>query len=209
MPSETVSSGDPQGLEALWSGEFGDAYTSRNFDVAGPRGPFWHDIVERTAPARFLELGCSVGANLQWIGAHSPTTARFGLDLNLGALSELRARDPEVGSVRASATALPFADGAFDLVATVAVLIHQDATVLPGALDELVRCSSHWILIAELFAETEIKVEWRGQSHALIKRDYGALIRERHPHLRLETMALLTRDQGWDDVTYWLFEQTH
>lgn len=206
MPPESVSSGDAQGLEALWSGDFGDAYTDRNFDVAGPRGPFWKGIVDRTGPESILELGCNVGANLHWIGEHTPACGRYGLDLNFGALTELHRRSPEVRGVRASATALPFATAAFDLVAAVAVLIHQDPTVLPVALDEMVRCSRRWILIAELFAATETPVEWRGQSHALIKRDYGSLIATRHSDLDLVDTGLLTPDEGWDNVTYWLFQ---
>ena len=73
---------------------------------------------------------------------------------------------------------------------------------------EIVRCSRRYILAAEYYAETLQEVPYRGQHGALFKTDYGAMYQQRYPHLRLLKKGLLSKEDGWDDVTYWLFEKT-
>jgi pseudaminic acid biosynthesis-associated methylase len=195
-------------LEQLWSGEFGDAYTERNADVAGPREPFWSDIVHRTQPERILEIGANVGANLVWLTRLAPEARATGLDVNAGAVAEMRRRLPQVGGLVGTARELPFATGAFDLVATVAVLIHQPHDTLRDAMAETVRCTRRWLLCAELYDPATAEVQWRDQSGALFKRDYGRIYHEEFPELRLEHEGFLGHDQGWDDVTFWLFAKS-
>jgi|SRR6478735_2127339 pseudaminic acid biosynthesis-associated methylase len=204
-PGPRTDSVEASRLERLWSGTFGDAYTERNTDVAGYRGPFWRDVVAETRPASVLEIGANVGANLSWLTQLAPDASITGLDVNAAAVEEMRRRVPPARGVVAGARALPFASDAFDLVATVAVLIHQPDDTLLTAMSEVVRCARRWLLCAELHDATTTEVDWRGERGALFKRDYGAIYREHFPELRLVRHGLLDRSQGWDDVTFWLF----
>ena len=43
---------------------------------------------------------------------------------------------------------------------------------------------------------------------ALFKRDYGGMYGELFPELRLIDQGLLGPAEGWDDVTWWLFEKS-
>jgi spore coat polysaccharide biosynthesis protein SpsF len=195
--------------ELLWAGDFGDAYVQRNIEAERGRGDFWDEVVDRLAPASALELGCNVGANLRWLAGRLGTANVAGVDVNAGALAELRGRLPGVDARHASGLDVPFPDESFDLVLTVTVLIHQSGAELEAMMREVVRCSRRWVLCAEYADEREVEVPYRGQREALFRRDYGAIYRRAFPELRLVDTGFLARDPStsWDDVTWWIFEK--
>lgn len=192
-------------LEALWSGSFGDDYVERNAGSYDARESFWTDLIGRARPARVLEVGCNVGGNLRWIEPQVGAGDLYGVDVNLGAISRLRQELPTVNSLWAPGRDLPFRDRMFDLVFTMGVLIHQPDTTLPRLMAEMVRCSNRYVLCGEYFAEVDTEVPYRGVEGALFKRDYGGRFAEMFPELELVDTGFLSRDDGWDDVTWWLF----
>lgn len=195
-------------LQRLWAGEFGDAYVDRNADSYDERGPFWSSLLERTSPASALEVGCNIGGNLQWIAPRLPPGSTYGIDVNHKAISTLHGRLPDVNAVWSPARDLPFRDRWFDLVFTMGVLIHQPDEALPSVMSEMVRCSGRYVMCGEYYAPTQVEVPYHGHDGALFRRDYGGLFMELEPSLRLVDEGFLSRDQGWDDVTWWLFERT-
>ena len=104
-----------------------------SFDALAPQ---WHEIVsdeERLAPlvealgrleappARVLDLGTGTGKGAQLVAERFPETEVLGVDLSPGMIEEAERLLPRelAGRVRfqvADASALPLADGAFDLV---------------------------------------------------------------------------------------------
>ncbi len=195
-------------LEQLWRSDFGNAYVDRNIDAGGNRGPFWRNILERFPARRVLEVGCNVGANLRWIAESVAPQEIFGVDINLKALDILHQRYPTINGIYSPARELPFRDGWFDFVFTMGVLIHQPDSTLPLVMAEIVRCSSRFIFCGEYFSETRTEVFYREQDRALIKRDFGRIYQELFPQLRLHDNGFLSRVEGWDDVTYWVFEKS-
>lgn len=193
-------------LERLWAGAFGDAYVQRNLEATRGREPFWDRLLRTYPIARVLEVGCNVGANLQWIATRIPAQEVYGVEINPRALAKLRATLPTVNAVRSVARDLPFRDRWFDLVFTAGVLIHQPDEALPQVMDEIVRCARRYVLAIEYFAEETVEVPYRGQRQALFKRDYGRLYQQQVPSLRLVEQGHLTRMEGWDDANFWLFE---
>ena len=101
---------DPVGrLEALWAGEFGDAYTLRNEDlVDGRRQPFWNSILEATDARSVLEVGCNIGANLRCLA--DGVRRVEGVDVNVEALRRLKEDVPYATGRVAQARSLPFDD---------------------------------------------------------------------------------------------------
>lgn len=193
---------EAQRLEALWAGAFGDDYTERNRDAGEKRGVFWHELLTEVRPESVLEVGCGSGHNLRWVAMHGiPAT---GVDVNESALA---------GAARygatylASAGDLPFEDGQFDLTFTAGVLIHQPTETLPKVMAGLVRCASRYVLCLEYFHPWALEVSYRGQAGALFKRNYGALYTNLFPGLRCCRKGYLTQEDGFDNVTYWLFEK--
>lgn len=198
---------DVRRLEDLWAGEFGNAYIERNIMAANGREPFWNKVLDKYSIGRVLEVGCNVGANLQWICKMVPPREVYGIDINKSALERLRSNLPNVNALRSSVRNLPFRDSRFDLVFTAGVLIHQSDSTLPIVMAEIVRCSRRYVLCIEYFAEETVEIPYRGQQHALFKRNYGRIYQEIFSELKLLEHGMLTRAQGWDDVTFWLFEK--
>lgn len=196
-----------QRLEALWAGEFGDAYVDRNIDAAAGRLEFWRALAERRSVASALEVGCNVGGNLvhlaEVLGSHRVS----GIDVNEKALSLLRERVPGIDVRVAPAAELPYPDRAFDLVFTMGVLIHQPDDSLHRVMEEVVRCSSRLVFCCEYHSSEPVEVSYHGERGALFKRDYGVLYQERFPALALLEQGELRRDEGWDDARWWLFER--
>jgi pseudaminic acid biosynthesis-associated methylase len=194
-------------LENLWSGEFGDAYVDRNLTAYTMRARFWSTLLDQLAPCKVLEIGANVGGNLESIVQHVEPAAVYGVDVNRKALAHLKDRVEGVNAVWSPARELPFRDKWFDLVFTMGVLIHQPNETLPLVMSEMVRCSSRWILCGEYFAATTEEVPYRDQPAALFRRDYGQLFQSLFQGLELRDEGFLGRDEGWDDVTWWLFER--
>jgi pseudaminic acid biosynthesis-associated methylase len=202
------SSDSADRLERLWAGEFGDAYVERNAHADEGRRDFWREQLDNLRARNALEVGCNVGGNLRWIAEQLGTHNVAGIDINEHALELLRQRVAGIDVRCASARALPFDDGSFELVFTMGVLIHQPPEHLDEVMAETVRCSSRYVLCGEYYAEELTELPYRGQQGALFKLDFGARYRELFPHLRLIDTGFLSRSAGvWDDVTYWVFEK--
>ncbi len=193
-------------LEELWSGEFGEAYIARNRAAGDARGPFWTTLVSEFPVTRVLEVGCNTGANLRWLTGTVPEV--YGIDVSASALAEVRKTLTNVNAVHAAGRELPFRDGWFDLVFTMGVLIHQPPEAVPLVMHEIVRCSRRYVLCGEYYAEQLTEVPYRGHQGALFKRDFGGLYANLFPDLTLRANGFLSREQGWDDVTWWMFEKT-
>jgi pseudaminic acid biosynthesis-associated methylase len=201
-----------QRLEQLWAGQFGDDYVERNSEAGADRQPWWTDLLDRLEPTTALEVGCNRGGNLQWVAQALGPANVTGIDLNAKALAILRERIPGVNALQAKARELPFADGTFDLVYTIGVLIHHAPEDLGPAMDEIVRVSARYVMCMEYFAEQEEEVPYRGHEGALYRRDYGRLYVERHPELELIERGSLGKNgrrnrRGFDDAAFWIFER--
>lgn len=187
--------------EQLWAGPFGDEYTERNADAGAKRRTFWRDLQHAHPAESVLELGCNLGGNLQWITA--PVVA--GVDLNAAALEAAQQRVPRALLRHASATHLPFGDGAFELVFTCGVLIHLDDEQLERAMGEMFRVSSRYVLALEYHSAAAVEVPYRGHRGALWKRPYDLLFARRFPALVLRAQGALGPDAGFDHVNFWLW----
>lgn len=197
---------DASRLESLWGGAFGVEYTKRNAAIGEHGARFWRARLAECPAESALEIGCNLGGNLRWLSSFMAGGGPLvGIDVNAYGLTQVRAHAPAARPVMAAARQLPFRAGAFDLVFTMGVLIHQPPATLPAVLDEIVRCAQRFVICAEYFAERLTAVPYRGQEGALFKCDFGALYRARFPALRQLSTGFLPRAEGWDDVTYWVF----
>lgn len=195
-------------LESLWEGEFGDAYTDRNQEAGESRAPFWEQIVKEFSVNCILEVGCNLGGNLRWLASHLSPQNLYGVDINLKAIQELHRGLPHVNAFYSQARELPFRDRWFDLVFTMGVLIHQPPETLPIVMAEIVRCANRYVLCGEYFSSEPETVTYRGEIDALFKRDFGSFYQELFPDLILRKKGFLSKADGWDDVTYWIFEKS-
>ena len=75
-------------------------------------------------PKSILDIGCGTGRLLERLGSAMTGAVRFGVDRSSGMLQAAGRVRPELGLSRAGAEALPFSDGAFDLVTTTVSFHH-------------------------------------------------------------------------------------
>ena len=195
-------------LEDLWSGDFGDAYVSRNHVHVDRRAAFWAGISERFPSERVLELGPAHGENLRHLLPGRRPEDLWGVDINQAALGALRDEVPGANAVWGTVRELPFRDRWFDLTFTVCLLIHIPTATLPLAMAEIVRTSNRWIISGEYHADEPDDIGYRGQPGVLVKRNFGALYQELFPELILREEGFLTQEEhGFDRVTYQVFER--
>jgi ubiquinone/menaquinone biosynthesis C-methylase UbiE len=89
--------------------------------VPGKFGPWARDLIERARPIgpseRLLDLGCGTGIVARLLRERLGGAASIvGVDMNPQMIAHARTLAPELDWREGSAMALPFADGAFDLV---------------------------------------------------------------------------------------------
>jgi pseudaminic acid biosynthesis-associated methylase len=194
-------------LERLWAGEFGNAYLGRNIAAGHGRGPFWHSFLDRYPIDSVLEVGCTQGDNLRYFTGHVEPQNIYGLDVNPVVLQQFETNIPGARAVQGVARQLPFPDASFDLVFTVGLLIHIPDESLPSVLRELSRTSSHYVFCGEYHADQPEEIKYRDREGILFKRDYGRLFIEHSPDLRMVDHGFLTKESGFDRVTWHLFER--
>jgi pseudaminic acid biosynthesis-associated methylase len=198
-----------------WRGEFGASYIERNRadqSAVRQRALMWGRFLWPMAPylpKSILEVGCNVGINLRALErlvdaelyAIEPNAAAREAVISDGVLPSERIFDADAGN-------LPFEDGAMELTFTTGVLIHVPPDELPGAIDELYRVSSRFILMSEYFADQPEEKAYRGHEGLLFKRDFGKLMLERHPDLTIVDYGFLWREAcGADNGNWWLFRK--
>src|SRR5258708_12747402 len=92
------------------------------------------DGVEAGPGARVLDLACGTGAMMRRLAARLPDALLFGADVSLEQLRAARSRSPELVLINGDATALPFRDGAFDVVHSSWLLQHLPPPPPPALL---------------------------------------------------------------------------
>ena len=121
----------------------------------------------------------------------------------------LEQRVPGVRPVHTPARELPVADRSVDFVFTMGVLIHQPEETLAKVMSEMVRgreevtCSA-----ASTTTPRPSRCTYRGHDGALFRRDYGTLFEELLPDQLVPIrQGYLSPEEGWDRVTWWLFQR--
>jgi pseudaminic acid biosynthesis-associated methylase len=190
-----------------WQGPFGKEYTDRNAVDWRARAPAFWEMVGGLDVSRVLEVGCNRGHNLVALRTlYGKEVALVGVEPNAHALELARATG--AAEFRSGhILELPFADGSFDLVCTVGVLIHVPPKDLGAALAELHRCSRRYLLAAEYAAEEETVVNYRGHGDLLWKRDFLKEYQARFPGLGLVRQGYWGAEHGFDRTTWWLLEK--
>jgi len=125
---------EPKGAGFIWGPE---GFTEAEAGLLGPPG----DMVGR----RVLEVGCGAAQCSRWLAERG--VVAVGMDISVNQLRHARQVDPPADVVAATATALPFGDGAFD-VAFAAYGAIQFVADLPRLLAEVrrvLRPGGRWV----------------------------------------------------------------
>jgi spore coat polysaccharide biosynthesis protein SpsF len=162
----------PTEQETFWAGEFGDAYTNRNVDLAEQRVPFFKNLLRLTPDVESVcDLGANVGHNLIAILSIVPSVLATGVELNPFAFRQLSSI-PGITAVH-SAIQDYAPERRFDLVFTCGVLIHVNPHDLPEVYRKMAVIADKYVLINEYFNPTPTEIVYRGHSAKLFKRDFA------------------------------------
>lgn len=200
---------------SAWRGDFGDAYVDRNVGDADRLRALTVsfgcilDNVHGDPPASILEVGANLGNNLAALNRVSGAEL-FAVEPNAKARDLLAesGRVPAANIFDAVATGLPFEDGAIDLVFTSGVLIHIPEDDLEAAYREMHRVSNKYVLSIEYFAPSPTRIQYRGETDLLFKRDFGGFWLDLFDDLESVANGFLwKRTTGLDDLNWWLLRK--
>jgi len=202
--------------EERWKGKLGDEYLIRNYKGNICRASFWGSIKEKYSLKKILEVGCGDGHNLQFLQKRlilGKTLAdvswkeidSYGIDVNKEAIYNAYNLDC-MNVCYGSAMDIPFKDSYFDLVFTAGLLIHIPPDGILKAMQEIVRCSRRYVLCIEYWAEKEKERLFRGKLGITWERPYDRLYLDSF-NLRLLEQGFLTKDNGFNDLSYFMFEK--
>lgn len=192
----------------LWSGEFGDQYIARNSDEDTQAASLrmLADALRGQRIASALELGANVGRNLRSLRHLYPTASLSAVEVNERACEELVKQGFETFHTSLEDVVL---ETHYDLVFTVAVLIHIEPSLLNDAYRLIYTAAERLILIAEYYSPTPVEVPYRGLQGALWKRDFAGELLDKYADLRLLSVGATYHRQspGTDDFTWFLLEK--
>lgn len=207
-----------------WSGDWGNDYQTRNqssWPSIKNRARMFGDIFmamenankvnpsSKPFPESIIEVGGGAGDNLRAIDMiyeRSRTPIKL---MSCDPNETARKAMADIATViPGDLSALPYTDGAADLVFTYGVLIHVPPPELDKALSEIHRVSKRWVLSIEYYNNVPEEIPYRGESGMLWRRDWGEAWMAKFPDLKLVAYSFYWRRvSGLDNVTFFLFEK--
>ena len=170
-----------------WADSFGQEYTDRNAmsleemevlyksQYGLTRSELNRSFLEGIDRSiRILEVGSNVGNQLlclQQLGFHN----LYGIELQSYAVELAKSRTKRINIIEGSAFDIPYKDGFFDLVFTSGVLIQISPADIVEALQEIHRCSNHYIWGLEYYASDYTEIKYRNNEGLLWKTDFAKL----------------------------------
>lgn len=200
--------------EALWEGEFGDAYTDRNVIDEEATKLFFNKILpteyERAMAKHELktaiEFGCGSGANLAALKCIGLECS--GVEVNQYAA--LKATNNTGAVIYNTAVNDELEVPVHDLVLTKGFLIHVAPENLESVYRKIYETAKYYILICEYYSKQPQEIVYRGNAGSLWKRDFCGEIMDQYPDLELLDYGFVyDRDPVYmqDSITWWLLEK--
>jgi len=194
--------------ENFWKGKFGDKYTDRSL-FSDRTLTIGKDLLSNKIKIKScIELGANVGLNLDAL-KKIYNASTFGVEINSKAFAILK----EKHNAKNSSIINFNTKEKFELSFVYGVLIHQNPKNLNKIYKLLYQLSSKYIYISEYFNPTPIKINYRGHSNKLYKRDFAKDFWNLHPKLKLVNYGFhweqdpFLKGSGVGDDTWFLFKK--
>lgn len=199
--------------ENFWAGDFGNSYINRNQgeEFLASQIAFFAKILSSTANIKsVLELGANIGVNLRAIKVLLPHVKLAAVEINRQAAKKIT--NWREGKVKVfSKSIYDFkTKNRYDFVFTKGFLIHLNPAKLPKVYDLLYQTSKKYILIAEYYNPTPVKVVYREHQDRLFKRDFAGEMLKKYKDLQLVNYGFsYYRDPNFsqDDITWFLLQK--
>lgn len=198
--------------EEFWAGSFGTDYIDRNRSdqlLASNLHFFSTSLRGAGRIASCVEVGANIGMNLRALKLLYPDIALYGVEINADAARELGTTIGHGNVFSGSVYDWEPGDTA-DLSLIKGVLIHLEPELLPVAYEKLYRATRKYILLAEYYNPSPVKITYRDHEDRLFKRDFAGEMLERFEDLKLLDYGFAyRRDPAFpqDDVTWFLMQK--
>lgn len=197
--------------EVFWAGDFGDDYIARNKGnrlLASNLNFFSKSLAATRYVKNCIEFGANIGMNLQALKLLNPDLEMHAIEINSTAADQLTKIIPRSNIYNSSI--LQFSDNRkWDLVIIKGVLIHINPDYLNTVYSKLVNATDKYLLIAEYYNPSPMKISYRGYDDRLFKRDFAGEIMDLYPNFKLVDYGFAYhRDVNFpqDDITWFLLK---
>jgi spore coat polysaccharide biosynthesis protein SpsF len=204
--------GDYDEQELFWASNFGDEYTDRNNETIIANKVCFEKVFQKITVNSVFEIGCNRGLNLIALNNINKNLILNGLEINEKAFNIIKQKNICTNLYNDSFFNFNVTNNKCDIVFTKGVLIHINPERLNEFYDKMYHLSNRYILIAEYYSKTPQKVEYRGNSEKLFKRDFCSEIMNRHSELKLIDYGFVYhKDPNYplDDITWFLLEKVN
>lgn len=199
--------------EDFWQNKITESYARDNSFFDERLGiEAWQKILAKTNKPdilSYLDCGSNVGRNIAFLKKVLPAANANIIELAKGpydnCIENYKIEESFLGPLKNAAF-----NTKFDLVFTIAVLIHINPDDLLDSMSRMYEMSSRYVLVGEYFNRTPIMISYRGEEDRLFKRDFGKLFVENFDCNVIDYGFLWGHEYdtaGFDDITYWLFEK--
>ena len=198
--------------EEFWRGNFGTEYTDRNEGQkleASNVSLFAKIFAHVDGIESVLEVGANRGLNLSAMSRLFPNQERDGIEINAAAAERLRGNTAVNDVFEGSANSVVI-NKQYDLVLCKGVLIHLNPSALPECYARFSKWSKKYVLFAEYYSPSPTKIDYRGHSDKLFKRDFAGEFLEICPEFKLKDYGFAYhRDMNFpqDDLNWFLMER--
>lgn len=196
--------------EKFWASEFGDEYIDRNKDaniVANSFYLFSRILSKKNDIKSVMELGASIGINLQVIKNLIPNVNLSAVEINKKAFKQLNL----IKNLNTyNQSILNFkTDEKYDFVFTRGVLIHIKPEELLTVYNLMYKISKKYICIIEYYNPSPVNINYRGYTDRLFKRDFAGEMLDNFKNLKLIDYGFTYHRDGYfeDDLNWFLFEK--
>ena len=199
--------------EDFWQNEITENYVRDNSVFDEQLGLIaWEKMlskIDKLDILSYLDCGSNIGRNVAFLEKVLPSASANIVEIAQGPFDEciknFKVEKSFLGPIKNANF-----DRKFDLVFTIAVLIHLNPDDLLDSISRMYEMSSRYILIGEYFNRTPVTIRYRGEDERLFKRDFGKLFVDNFACKVIDYGFLWGHDYdtaGFDDITYWLFEK--
>jgi len=198
--------------EEFWASSFGADYIGRNDSeqlLASNIHFFSKSLNYAGKITSCLEFGANIGMNLKALKLLYPNLLIEGIEINPEAALNLKKFIGEdnvfEGSIFDYSTTTQF-----DLSLIKGVLIHINPDMLGKVYEKLYKASKKYILVCEYYNPSPVRINYRGHSDKLFKRDFAGEMMDKYSDLVLIDYGFsYRRDPSFpqDDITWFLMEK--
>jgi spore coat polysaccharide biosynthesis protein SpsF len=196
--------------ENFWEGQFGDQYTSRNSSkILQKNNDIFFKKIFKGINNIFsvLELGCNIGNNLISLKKIYKKSSFTGVEINKEACKKIIKRDSAINVINSSINNFK-TKNKFDLVICKGVLIHIHPKQLKSIYKKIYNLSKKYILIAEYYSPTPVRLNYRGYKRKLFKSDFAGDLLSSYKKIKLLDYGFVYRYDKYpqDDINWFLLK---